>query len=223
MNQELKVGDRVMLLHMEDPYSVDPGTWGTVKSVSEVFGVKQYYVTWDDGTKEEPGNHVSSLALLSDCDAWTTEGLKKRKKTNEVKIIKKKDLLEDNSNMDGDWKKDLIFQKNEKSFRFFNMKFFMKYLSKLRESGIVNMFGASPYLYLGRNRIEHEFKYQNLPDEQAFEELLDMADESQANMINGVIKILENEGKEPDLSNINRYLQKYSSMIFENFTLLFKG
>jgi len=227
MNEELKVGGRVMLLYMDDPYSkdtIDPGTWGTVKSVSEVYGIKQYYVNWDDGTKEEVGKGISSLALLADSDAWTKEDItKKRKKTNETRIVKKKNLLENNSELESEWQRNLSFMKNINAFRFFNMKFFMKYLTKLRDTGIVNMFGASPYLYLGKNRIEHEFKYQDVPNEEAFEELLDMSDESQANMINGVIKVLEDEGKEPDMSNINRYLQKYSSMILENFILLFKG
>ena len=71
-------------------------------------------------------------------------------------------------------------------------------------------------------RSEHEFKYQDIPNEESFEELLDMADESQANMINGVIKVLESEEKETSVENINSYLRKYSTKIWENFTLLYK-
>ena len=222
MNEELKVGDRVMLLHMDD-ISVDllPGTWGIVQSVSEVYGIKQYFVHWDNGTKEQVGDRISSLALLADSDAWTKSEIRKKKKKNHSIVIKKKNLLESEPNLEGEWKRNESLAKNVKAFKFFNMKFFMTYLRKLRDTGIVNMFGASPYLYLGKNRIEHEFKYQDIPNEEAFEELLEMADESQAIMINGVIKVLEDEGKEPDLSNINRYLPKYSSMILENFILLF--
>jgi len=79
MNPELNVGDRVMLLNMEDE-SIHPGTWGTVTSVQVVFGVKQYGVNWDDGNKENPGKLISKLNLLSDVDIWTNDYLKKRKR-----------------------------------------------------------------------------------------------------------------------------------------------
>jgi dsDNA-binding SOS-regulon protein len=79
------------------------------------------------------------------------------------------------------------------------------------------MFGASPYLYLGRERIEHEFKYNDLKDDDKFEEVLDMADEIQSIMVGGVMKILEKEGKELSLDNINNYLRKYSQKLLMHY------
>ena len=103
------------------------------------------------------------------------------------------------------------------SFKMFNMKFFVDYLITIRDSGIVNMYGASDLLWLGKNRIEHEFKYKNIPDEEKFDELLEMADTSQMYMINGVINILEKEEKELTDRNINNYLKRYSSQILQNY------
>lgn len=220
MNQELKKGDRVMLLHMEDKYGgVSPGTWGTVTDAVDVMGVRQYGVIWDDGTKENPGKHISRLALLSDVDLWTTEGF--RKKTNEVKIISKKDFLKEADDMEREWEWNKSMSNQRDVLKHFDMNFFKDYLETLRDSGIVNMFGASPYLYMGRDRIKHEFTYNEPPDEYSFEKLLDMANESQAKMVDGVMKILESKNKETDLDNINSGLKKYSSKILQTWILLY--
>jgi hypothetical protein len=82
------------------------------------------------------------------------------------------------------------------------------------------MYGASPYLYMGRERIEHEFKYKDVPNEDAFEEVLDNANQSQAEMINGVINYLEEKGIEEDMSSINRYLQRFATKIVQTYTFL---
>jgi len=61
-NAELQPGDKVVCLKMEDEFSPIPGgTPGVVKSVSEVFGQKQYYVNWKSGSK---------LALIDGVDKW---------------------------------------------------------------------------------------------------------------------------------------------------------
>jgi hypothetical protein len=90
-------------------------------------------------------------------------------------------------------------------------------LEKVRESGITNMFGASPYLYLGKERIEHEFKYHDINNEEAFEKMLSMANQAQAEMVNGVINYLESKGIEENMDNINRYLRKFATMIVQNY------
>ncbi len=62
INPELKVGDRVILLHMEDEYSnVPPTTEGVVTNVNDVMGETIYSVKWDNG---------SSLNLISTTDLW---------------------------------------------------------------------------------------------------------------------------------------------------------
>ena len=82
LNPELKPGDRVILLYMKDE-TVPPGTVGTVTKKSTVFGTDHYNVKWDNG---------SSLALLSDVDAWTLE---KKKKIEKKKSKKKRKKLKE--------------------------------------------------------------------------------------------------------------------------------
>lgn len=61
-NAELQPGDKVICLKMEDEFSPIPGgTPGVVKTVSDVFGQKQYYVNWKNGSK---------LALIDGVDKW---------------------------------------------------------------------------------------------------------------------------------------------------------
>ena len=173
---------------MSNESSVLPGTWGTVTREYRVFGSDQYDVQWDNG---------STLSLIEGEDMWDN------------KERKKKSLKEDD--------RDKFFMDNLEVFRFFNMKFIKKYLLMVRESSIVNMFGAGDYLWMGRERIEHEFKYKDVPNEEAFEEMLEMADQVQAEMINGVIDYLDSKGIEEDMSTINRYLKKFATMIVQNY------
>lgn len=199
INPELKIGDTVILLHMDGETSIPPGTKGKVLAHSRVFGDDQYTVKWENG---------STLAIISSVDLWDTEENRQSKKK---KDIKEADEVE----------RSKKFIKNINVFKFFNMKFLNEYLKKVRESGITNMFGASPYLYLGKDRIEHEFKYKTIGNEEAFEEVLEMANLAQSEMIRGVMNILDHEGKEHDLNLINRYIQRYSHMVLENYMNLF--
>ena len=68
--------------------------------------------------------------------------------------------------------------------------------------------------------MEHMFAYQDIESE-ICDEVLEMANMAQHEMVSGVIKVLENEGKEVELSKINRYLQRYSQKVLENYMHLF--
>ena len=197
LNPKLKQGDRVVILQMNDEYGISSGTAGTVSQVQEIFGEEQYYVDWDNGSK---------LSIIPSVDAWTKEEdfLKRRKKN-----IKESNL-------------DKMVQHKE-IFKNFDVKFLVDFMKKLRESGIINMYGSSPYLYMGKDRIYHQ-NYNNpiAEDNEAYDELLEMADEAQSKMISGVIKILEKEGKEVEISNINRYLKKYSEKIWDTYVFVFR-
>ena len=197
LNPKLKQGDRVVILQMNDEYGIPLGTAGTVLRVQEIFGEEQYYVDWDNGSK---------LSIIPSVDAWTKEEdfLKRRKKN-----IKESNL-------------DKMVQHKE-IFKNFDVKFLVDFMKKLRESGIINMYGSSPYLYMGKDRIYHQ-NYNNpiAEDNEAYDELLEMADEAQSKMISGVIKVLEKEGKEVEISNINRYLKKYSEKIWDTYVFVFR-
>ena len=204
INPKLNVGDRVVLLHMDGETSVSPGEQGTVIAHSRVFGDDQYTVSWDSGSK---------LALISSVDLWDTPKDRKKPNSIEERVITKKSITEiDDQNR--------VFLKNIDIFKHFNMKFLKSYLMDIRESGITNMFGAAPYLYMGKDRIEHEFKYKDI-DEDLIEKVLERADQSQSEMINGTIKALNAQGKEESLENINRFISRYATMVVETYFHLF--
>lgn len=197
INPKLIEGDRIVCLNMEDEFSsVPPGTLGTVERISEVFGVVQYNIRWDNG---------SSLALLSDVDVWDYEDSWNKKRN-------RRKLTEQDNNLN-------FFMENTELFRNFKMKFLKEYLVSLAKCGVVNMFQSAPYLWMGRNRMELDFRYNNVEND-ICDEVLEMSDEAQSIMINGVIKILEKEGKEPEVDKINSYLRKYSTKIVMGYMYL---
>jgi hypothetical protein len=200
INPKLNEGDRIILFHMEDDSPVPIGTKGTVIKKIVLFGDVQYEVEWDNG---------SNLSLIDGIDKWTLlDDFEKRRKIK---------LGESDNEID----RFKSLSKNINIFKFFNWKFLQEYLRVIRESGITNMFAAAPYLYMGSERIKHEFKYQPIHDEDAFDKVIEMANQAQAEMINGTIKVLESKNIEPDLDQINRYLPRLSRMILENYMLLF--
>jgi hypothetical protein len=203
MNPELKIGDRVVLLYMENESSVLMGEKGTVIHKSNVFGDDQYNIEWDNGSK---------LSLLDCCDKWdTVENFEKRI----LNKIKKKDIIE---NDESDFNKKMLA--NIDVFVHFKMKFFQKYLIMVRNSGIINMFGASPYLYVGRQKIEEEMSYKDLEGEQ-YDEMLENADKSRDLMIQGTVSFLEKTGKEVSVENVKRFLPRFATKIVENYMFLY--
>jgi hypothetical protein len=194
LNQKLNKGDRVLLLHMEGEM-VSPGTKGTVSNISKDPFEKDAVIY---SVRWDDGG---SLSLLSVTDAW--------KKIEEP--IKE-------SFEQAKW-----FVNNKIIIECFDTRFLGQFLEKVRQSGITNMFGASPYLYMGRERIENEFKYKNIHNEEVFEEVLDMADESQTKMIDGVMKVIEKEGKEVSVELVNRYIQRCSSLFLDYWMRLHGG
>lgn len=208
INPDLEVGQEVILLHMDGETSIAPGTKGKVIAKSSVFGDMQYTVNWENG---------SQLAIISSVDLWDTpENLKNRKKRVQEVEISKKSITEVD-----EFERSKSLLKNIDVFKHFNMKFLNQYLKMVRDSSIVNMFGAAPYLYIGKDRIEHEFKYSDIHDEDAFNKVLENANLAQAEMINGVINVLKAEGKEESLENINRYLKRYATKVLMNYMNLF--
>jgi hypothetical protein len=194
LNQKLNKGDRVLLLHMEGEM-VSPGTKGTVSNISKDPFEKDAVIY---SVRWDDGGNLS---LLSVTDAW--------KKIEEP--IKE-------SYEQAKW-----FVNNKIIIECFDIRFLGQFLEKVRQSGITNMFGASPYLYMGRERIENEFKYKNIHNEEVFEEVLDMADESQTKMIDGVMKVIEKEGKEVSVELVNRYIQRCSSLFLDYWMRLHGG
>lgn len=186
LNPELEKGDRVICLHMEDEWTSVPP--GT-KGV--VINKQEMF---DDIQYKVEWENGSSLALLSSCDAWKL----------------------DKERVDENFGHDEVFLRNIDVFKNFKMRYLHEFLKKVRECGAVNMFTAAPFLYMGKDRMEHMFAYQDIENE-ICDEVLDMANMAQHEMVSGVIKVIESEGKEVELSKINRYLQRYSQKVLENY------
>ena len=192
LNPELNIGDRVVIMDMSGESGIKPGMGGEVRRLTKVFGTIQYEVKWDDG---------SSLQILSDVDKWMKEEDWERLKNRRKKV-------------DESFDPDFV-RKNKNLVQDFEMAKMHKFYEALRKSSVVNMWGASPYFWMGKDRIAHEHYYTDMGDEQAeaFEQVLDSADEIKDILIRGALKTLEREGKEVTLENVKRVADKKARQI----------
>jgi len=181
INPELSIGDRIVCLEMED----EPryfGAKGTVTDINTGPKFIQYSIKWDDG---------GSLFLL-DTDSWILEkDFKNKQKINEDYGVNELAM-------------------HSKILKYFKMLEIKKYLDLLREASIVNMFGSSPYLYIGGNILKKEhYDYEG----EDFEELIELAENSRNIMIRGAMNILEDEGEEVTPENVNKIIRRYAPKI----------
>jgi hypothetical protein len=184
-NPELNLGDRIILYHMEGETTVNPGTEGTVTHIAND--------PFEDGNKilTVKWDNGSSLSILSNYDVW--------------KHVKKKNIDESAE----DWLRD-----NGDLLKYFKHRDVRDFLMKVRESGITNMFAASPLLYAGREHIDRYYG-ENPPDKEAFEQVLDMADSVKSMMIRGTMKYLESKGKEVSVDNVNSNIRKLANKMWD--------
>lgn len=188
--EELQVGDRVMILFM-DGEKFRQGTVGTIMSIIDdpiEKDNKIASVKWDNG---------SSLSIMTKYDRW--------------RIVQKNNITES--------RPEKFFRENPEIFENFDYRFFRDYLLKIRESGIVNMFAAAPLLYSGSEHIDRYYG-ENPPDEEAFQEVLEMANTSKDKMIQGTVKCMESDGKPIELDTVQREIRKYANKIW-NFYVNF--
>ncbi len=195
LNPELKVGDKVVIVYMEGE-KLSHGTKGVVLSIMPdpiEKGKVLYEVKWESGDK---------LSIVPDIDYWTLDS----ESVNES-------LDKDASN----WVID-----NKDTFKYFNVKLIMDYLLLLRESGIVNMLQASSFLYLGKERIAHEFYYNEPENTEDFEKVLDMADEVQSELINGTLAVIDDNNLSPDEETVNRIIKRIAQKMILLYVKLHK-
>ena len=189
LNPRLKEGDRVICYHMDGETGVPPGTEGTVTKISrdpfEPNGDELIIeVNWDNG---------STLALVSVTDAWKKPKEKIQESTGSVTYD--------------------YFNENPEIFEYFDWRFLREFLYKLRESGVVNMFQSSPFLYSGKQWIDR-YHGENQEDNEPFQEVLEMADEAKNKMIQGLLKYMESKNIDmDDMGKVNRLIEKFASKI----------
>jgi hypothetical protein len=192
LNPELNVGDRVVIMDMSGESGIKPGMGGDVRRITKVFGTTQYEVKWDDGY---------SLQILSDVDKWMKEEDWERLKNRRKKI---------DESIDPDFAR-----KNKNLVQDFEMAKMHKFYNALRISSVINMFAASSYFWMGKDRIAHQHFYEEMDDDraEAFEEVLDSADEIKDILIRGSLKTLEREGKQVTLDAVKRVAEKKAKQI----------
>lgn len=194
LNPELKIGDRIVLYHMDSESSVSPGDEGTVTNIAqdpfESSDAKIISVKWDNG---------STLALLSVCDVWKK--------------------IESEINEDAQKQADFLIQ-NEEIFDSFDWRFLRQFLKMIQSSGIVNMFGAAPLLYAGREHIDRYYG-EGREDEQEFQEVLDNADEAKNKMIDGTVKFMKKNNIPINVDSANSKIRRLSQKILEIYMIFY--
>jgi hypothetical protein len=189
LNPPVKPGDKIICYHMDGETGVPAGTFGVVKTVSrDPFETETdgqiIGVDWENGSK---------LSLLTTTDAW-------------------KKVVEEIQEQTGSPEYD-FFSRNPEIFENFDYRFFKKYLLKLRESGVINMFQASPFLYSGREWIDR-YHGENQEDNEAFQEVLEMAENAKNKMIQGLLKYMESKNMDvDDMSRVNNLINRFAMKI----------
>ena len=193
LNPTLKEGDKVVCYHMDGETGVPPGTEGTVRRISR----DPFEPNGDELIIEVNWNNGSTLALVSSTDAWK----------------KPKERVQESSTT-GDRHYD-YFSKNPEIFENFDWRFFKEFLNKLRDSSVVNMFQARPFLYSGREWIDR-YHGENEEDNEAFQEVLEMAEESKMKLVQGLMKYMESKKLDmDDMSRVNHLAEKFASKIVQ--------
>ncbi len=199
LNPKLEPGDRIVLLHMDDPYSaVRMGTKGTVLKIVRVpFDMGyQYNVKWDDG---------STLDLLPDTDSWVLATDVKSKKNltteefgNELKTLSKhKDIIK---NMD--------------------YRPVLDYLKLIQKSGLVNMLQAMPFLMTDSHNLHKLiYKFDGEPDD--YPELFENVDDVRQILVAETIRIMEEKNMEFNDTTINIVFQKVCRAVMEMYISLY--
>ena len=188
MNEPVKVGDRIILLKMSGEYQMPPGLKGTVASIGrDPFEPDGFVimVDWVNG---------SSLSLLSSVDFY-------KKIPNEVNESSSGGTLSESDRFN-------YMKNNKELFENFDWKKILDFLTNIKESGVTNMFESAPFLYSGRKWIENKYcDYPKNPD--AFEKVLNSADEIKNEMIQGTLKSMKSEGYD-DIGKINKRVEKFA-------------
>jgi hypothetical protein len=194
LNPELKVGDKIMCYHMEGETGVPAGTIGIVTRISrdpfESENEKLIDVKWKNG---------SSLALVTSTDACK-------------KVIEEQ--IQEDVSLDPNWK---FITKNPDIFEHFDWRWFREYLKTIRDSGIINMFAASPLLYMGKDSIDRYYG-EGREDEENFQAVLEGAEESKNKLIQGIMSYLQSKNKGiDDMDEFNRLARNFSQKILSMY------
>ena len=180
---------------MQDEVRAPLGATGTVKRIiDDPFepGNKIVDVDWDKNF---------SLSILTNYDMW--------------KVLPKKI----NEGQDANFE---YLVKNRDLKKSFDLDYFKNYLKVLKESGIVNMFGSSPFLYMDEEHLERYYG-ENREDNENFQKLLSIQDETRQKFIQGLVKFAEKTDMDllSDEAKLNNLAKRLSKKILEYYVLFY--
>lgn len=135
--------------------------------------------------------------------------------------MKIKEQLYNNLDLTDFSEPDKLFKNLDFVIKFrehFDLNFFYEFFDDLKESGIVNMFGAAPYLYLGSDKISSQIKFEyddddDIINQNATQRVIEKADRVKMELINSVMGYFRSEDADISVDKIKRGIQKFSSII----------
>jgi polyphosphate kinase 2 len=131
---------------------------------------------------------------------------------HEMTLTKKSKLIQESRELETMFRRDDAYS-NIKPEDWDTIK---QYLEFLRQSGIVNMFQAAPFLYAPLEWITDQAKWKDLDEysEAALDSLIELNPQVQGIMVNAAIKSLGD--KDFDVSEVNSKLRKISIHVLED-------
>lgn len=198
INPELKIGDRIVCYAMEDEVSVPPGTKGTVTKIQrDPFEEDENIISvkWDNG---------STLSLLSGIDKW--------------KLVKQK--IQEQPTREDDPHAHFMGT-NRELRRAFDLNYFLEYFKLLQKSGITNMFGSSPFVYMDSEHLDRYYG-EKRGDDEDFQNLLEIQDEVRNKFLSGLVKFAELKNIDlNDDSRINSLARKLGISLLQYYMLFY--
>jgi hypothetical protein len=198
INPELKIGDRIVCYAMEDEISVPPGTKGTVTKVQrDPFEEDENIISvkWDNG---------STLSLLSGIDKW--------------KLVKQK--IQEQPSREDDPHAHFMGT-NRELRRAFDLNYFLEYFKLLQKSGITNMFGSSPFVYMDSEHLDRYYG-EKRGDNEDFQNLLEIQDEVRDKFLSGLVKFAELKNIDlDDDSRINSLARKLGISLLQYYMIFY--
>jgi hypothetical protein len=111
-------------------------------------------------------------------------------------------------------------------FKSTNERIFFDFLTKIRDSGLVNMFDSTQFLVSGAEYLKKFIEMEELKgrefDEDMVEELLDLAEQTKSELVMAAFSLIEDEGKDDySTNNINRKLRTLTSMALRYYLMMY--
>ena len=131
---------------------------------------------------------------------------------HEMTLTKKSKLIQESKELDKMFRRDDAYSNIKPE----DWDIIKQYLEFLRQSGIVNMFQAAPFLYAPLEWITDQAKWKDLDEysEAALDSLIELNPQVQGIMVNAAIKSLGD--KDFDVSEVNSKLRKISIHVLED-------